>query len=306
MRHPPPLQGIDLLGDSLMHGSMGSIRCGLAAFAQFACILAVISTAHAEDARGGYIDLPAGKIWVIDTGGAGEPVVLLHPRTGHSAIWENQIPAFVAAGFRVIAPDKPGAGKSTVAPDAKQIPYTETIDALADHLGLTQFTLVGAAEGGYFALDYAAWKPGRIQKLVLASSGLGVQVDEEGRTFRQNAAIPGFSKLPPEVRELSPTYRGLNPAGVRRWLAIEEHGTAESAERALLRTPNTVEKLATLRMPILVIAGDVDLTTPSGAIRLWAKHLARHDFKLITEAGHAAMWEQPEAFNEAVLSFIKR
>ena len=284
---------------------MGSLRCGLASLAQLAFILAVVATARADDPRGGYIELPTGKLWVLDTGGAGEPVVLLHPRTGNSAIWENQIPYFVAAGFRVIAPDKPGAGRSALAPDWKQVPYAETIDALVDHLSLTQFTLVGAAEGGYFALDYAAWKPGRIQKLVLASSGLGVQVDEEGRAFRHNAAIPGFSKLPPEVRELSPTYRGLNPAGVRRWLEIEEHGTPENAVRALLRTPNTVEKLAALRMPVLVIAGDVDLTTPSGAIRLWAKHLAHHEFKLITEAGHAVMWEQPQAFNEAVLSFIK-
>ena len=55
-----------------------------------------------------------------------------------------------------------------------------------------------------------------------------------------------------------------------------------------------------------MIAGDVDLTTPSGAIRLWAKHLPQHELKLITEAGHAVMWEQPKAFNEAILDFIRR
>lgn len=289
-----------------MHKSFDSFRRGLAALAPLACILAFVGTARAEDAHSGYIDLPGVKLWVVDTGGTGEPILLLHPRTGNSAIWENQISSFAAAGFRVIAPDKPGAGKSTLAPGAKPVPYAETIDALADNLQLTHFSLVGAAEGGYFAFDYAAWKPERVKKLVLAASGLGVQVDEEGRTFRQNAAIPGFSKLPPEVRELSPTYRGLNPAGVRRWLDIEHQATPENAARALLRTPNTVEKLAALHMPVLVIAGDVDLTTPSGAIRLWAKHLAAPEVKLITEAGHAVMWEQPAAFNEAVLSFIRR
>jgi pimeloyl-ACP methyl ester carboxylesterase len=290
----------------LMHISVVTFRRGLAALASLACILAFVATARAEEARGSYIDLPEGKLWVIDTGGAGEPILLLHPRTGHSAIWENQISSFAAAGFRVIAPDKPGAGRSPLASDAKQVPYAETIDALADNLRLTRFTLVGAAEGGYFAFDYAAWKPERVRRLVLAASGLGVQVDEEGRAFRQNAAIPGFSKLPPEVRELSPTYRGLNPAGVRRWLEIEHQATPQNALRALLRTPNTVEKLAALHMPVLVIAGDVDLTTPSGAIRLWAKRLPDHKIKLITEAGHAVMWEQPDAFNEAVLSFIRQ
>lgn len=285
---------------------LGSLRRVLAAFAALACVIGFAGTLRAEEARAGFVDLPGVKLWVVDTGGSGEAILLLHPRTGFSAIWENQIAAFSAAGFRVIAPDKPGAGKSSVAADAKAVPYAETIDALMTHLQLARFVLVGAAEGGYFAFDYAAWKPEKVRKLVLAASGLGVQVDEEGRNFRQNAAIPGFSKLPPEVRELSPTYRGLNPAGVRRWLEIEHQATPENAARALLRTPNTVEKLAELKIPVLVMAGDVDLTTPSGAIRLWAKHLANREFKLITEAGHAVMWEQPEAFNAAVLDFVRR
>jgi pimeloyl-ACP methyl ester carboxylesterase len=285
---------------------LGSIRCALAGVAALAGVIAATTTSRADEGRGGYVDLPGVKLWVVDTGGSGEPVLLLHPRTGFSAIWENQIAAFSAAGFRVIAPDKPGAGKSSVKADAKPVPYAETIDALTDQLKISRFFLVGAAEGGYFAFDYAAWKPEKVRKLVLAASGLGVQVDEEGRTFRQNAAIPGFAQLPPEVRELSPTYRGLNPAGVKRWLEIEHQATPESAARALLRTPNTVEKLAALEMPVLVIAGDVDLTTPSGAIRLWAKHVPNREFKLITEAGHAVMWEQPEAFNQAVLDFLRR
>ena len=287
-----------------MGSLMNAVRRGLAACAVLAC--ALVANARADEPRGGFVDLPGVKLWVVDTGGSGDAIILLHPRTGYSAIWENQISAFAAAGYRVIAPDKPGAGKSVVVEGAKPIPYADTLDALTDHLKLTSFTLVGAAEGGYFAFDYAAWKPEKVRKLVLAASGLGVQVDQEGSAFRRNAAIPGFSKLPPEVRELSPTYRGLNPDGVRRWLEIEHKSTPADAARPLLRAPNTVEKLAALRMPVLVLAGDVDLTTPTGAIRLWSKHLANHELKLITEAGHAVMWEQPAAFNEAVLGFIKR
>ena len=280
-------------------------RSKLAIWMVLACTFS--APALSAEPAGRFIDLPGGiKLWIVDTGGSGEPIILLHPRTGYSAIWENQIAAFAAAGLRVIAPDKPGAGKSTMSPEVKPFPYTETLDALVDHLKIDRFILVGVAEGGYFAFDYAAWKPEKLRKLVLGATGLGVQVDEEGEAFRRNSAIPGFSKLPPDVRELSPTYRGLNPEGVRRWLEIEHHAAQANVPRHLLRTPNTVEKLATLKMPVLVIAGDVDLTTPSGAIRLWAKHLPQHELKLITEAGHAVMWEQPKAFNEAILDFIRR
>jgi pimeloyl-ACP methyl ester carboxylesterase len=279
-------------------------RCAIAAGA--ALLLIFVAPAFADVSAGRFIDLPGVKLWVIDTGGGGEPIILLHPRTGHSAIWENQIAGFAAAGFRVIAPDKPGAGKSTMLPEVKPFPYTETLDALVAHLKIESFILLGVAEGGYFAFDYAAWKPENVRKLVLGATGLGVQVDEEGSAFRRNSAIPGFSKLPADVRELSPTYRGFNPEGVRRWLEIEHQAAQVDVPRHLLRTPNTVEKLAALKMPVLVVAGDVDLTTPSGAIRLWAKHLPRHEFRLITEAGHAVMWEQPETFNTAVMDFIRR
>jgi pimeloyl-ACP methyl ester carboxylesterase len=258
--------------------------------------------AQAESA---FIELPNLRLWVVDTGGTGEAIILLHPLTATSEIWEKQISAFAQAGYRVIAPDKPGWGKSVLASGAKPAPYADTIDALADRLKLGKFHLVGVANGGYTALDYAAWKPERLKTLVFGATGLGVQVDDEGKAFRANAAIPGFANLPPEVRELSPSYRGMNPAGVKRWLEIERNSMQPGAIEPPMRTPNTVAKLAKLAMPILVVAGDVDLTTPSGAIRLWAKHLKAHEFALIPEAGHVLMWEQPDAFNTAILGFLK-
>ena len=70
-----------------------------------------------ENTRSGaYADLPGVKLWFVDTGGAGIPIVLLHPNTGTVAIWEPQISAFAQAGYRVIAFDRRGWGKST--PDA--------------------------------------------------------------------------------------------------------------------------------------------------------------------------------------------
>ena len=52
---------------------------------------------------GAYADLPGVKLWFIDSGGAGVPIVLLHPNTGTVAIWQPQISAFAQAGYRVIA-----------------------------------------------------------------------------------------------------------------------------------------------------------------------------------------------------------
>jgi pimeloyl-ACP methyl ester carboxylesterase len=270
-------------------------------------LLTNFSCAWAADNSAGFVELPNVKLWLTDTGGSGEPVILLHANTGTSEAWQNQVPALAAAGYRVIALDRPGWGKSVVREGMKPISVAEDLEALADHLRLDRFHLIGTAGGGYIALDYAAWQPQRLRSLVIATSGLGLVGDAEAETFRKQAAIPGFDRQPPEVREMSPSYRGMNPQGVARWKEIQAHAAQPGAAVPALHTPNTDEKIASITTPILVIAGDVDLTTPSAAIRLWAKHLKTpYDWALIPEAGHSAAWEQPEAFNQAVLAFLRK
>ena len=284
-------------------------RCRTAVLALLALLaslgFAASSGARADEIPGVFVDLPNVKLWVTDTGGTGDPVILLHANTGTSENWQKQRPALVEAGYRVIAFDRPGWGKSVVHEGMKPISVAEDLDALADQLKLNKFHLVGVAGGGYIALDYAAWRPQRLKSLVLAATGLGLR-DEEADAFRRRAAIPGFGQLPPEVREMSPSYRGMNPEGVARWREIHERSRQAGAAEPPLRTPNTNEKVASLTTPILVIAGDVDLTTPSAAVRLWAKHLKTYDWVLVPEAGHSVAWEQPDVFNQAVLAFLRK
>jgi pimeloyl-ACP methyl ester carboxylesterase len=266
---------------------------------------AVSAPLRADD--GAYVEIPNVKLWVTDSGGAGIPVILMHANTGTSENWQKQTPALRAAGFRVIAFDRPGWGKSVVEGRAKPVSAAEDLDALVDHLKLNTFHLLGVAGGGYVALDYAAWRPERLKSLVLAATGLGLVGDEEAETFRKQAAIPGFDKQPPEVREMSPSYRGLDPDGLAQWKAIEARSKQPGAVVAPMRTPNTDAKIASITTPTLVIAGDVDLTTPSGAVRLWAKHLkTTYEFVVIPEAGHSVAWEQPDTFNRTVIDFLRK
>lgn len=281
-------------------------RCRLGLLCVLAWLALPASPPHAQDAAGAFVELPDVRLWVTDTGGSGDAVILLHANTGTSESWQKQVPALAQAGYRVIAIDRPGWGKSVVREGAKPVSVAEDLDALADRLQLPSFHLIGTAGGGYIAVDYAAWRPQRLKSLVVAASGLGLQGDTEGDAFRRGAAIPGFASLPPEVREMSPSYRGMNPAGVARWKEIEAHAKQPGGPVPPLHTPNTNAKVASLTTPILVVAGDVDLTTPSAAIRLWAKHLKSYDWLLIPEAGHSVIWEQPEAFNQGVIAFLRK
>jgi pimeloyl-ACP methyl ester carboxylesterase len=256
---------------------------------------------------GRYAELPGAKLWFTDTGGAGVPLVLLHSNTGTSAIWESQATSFSWAGYRVIAFDRRGWGKSMA--DSATGPQPGSIagdlDALADHLKLDRFHLLGVAGGGFAALDYAAWRPKRLRSLVIGAS-TGQVADKEVADFIARIEIPNIRKLPAVYLEVGPSYRGVNPDGTKRWIEINEHARQAGASDQPLRTPNTFAKIATIPTPTLVIGADADLLAPPALMRIWAAHLTNYEWAVVSDAGHAVAWEQPDVFNEKVLEFVKR
>jgi pimeloyl-ACP methyl ester carboxylesterase len=257
---------------------------------------------------GAYAQLPGVKLWFTDSGGAGLPIVLLHPNTGTVAIWEPQIAGFSQAGYRVIAFDRRGSGKSMADPTSGPQPgsIAGDLDTLMNFLQLGTFHLLGVAGGGFAALDYAAWRPDRLRSLVVGGSTGGLQ-DKEIADFIARIAIPEIRKQSAHYREIGPSYRGANPEGTRRWIEIEKHARQPGAPfQPLLRSPNTFAKIATIATPTLVIAADADLLAPPALMRIWAAHLKNHEWAVIHDAGHAMAWEQPGPFNDKVLDFLRR
>jgi pimeloyl-ACP methyl ester carboxylesterase len=256
---------------------------------------------------GAFAELPGVKLWFTDTGGSGVPIVLLHANTGTSAVWENQIASFSQAGYRVIAFDRRGWGRSIANPATGPQPgsIADDLDALAESLKLDRFHLLGIAGGGFAALDYAAWRPERLRSLVIAAS-TGQMAEKEIADFVARLEIPGLRKLPAVYREVGPSYRGANPDGTQRWIEIDEHARQGDAPAQPLRTPNTFAKIETIATPTLVMAADADLLAPPALMRIWADHMKNHEWAVVTDSGHAMAWEQPDIFNEKVLAFIKR
>jgi pimeloyl-ACP methyl ester carboxylesterase len=250
--------------------------------------------------------LPGVRLWFTDTGGNGEPVVLLHANTGTSEIWEPQIEAFSKAGYRVIAFDRRGWGRSQADPATGRQPghVADDLHALADDLSLARFHLVGVAGGGFVALDYAAWQPERLSSLIVGAS-TGAVSDKEIQDIIARIEIPGIRALPGHFREVGASYRGTNPEGTKRWLEIEEHARQPNAPAQPLRSPNTFAKLATITTRTLVIAADADLLAPPALMKIWARHVKGAQWVTVADAGHAVTWEQPAAFNDIVLKFLK-
>jgi pimeloyl-ACP methyl ester carboxylesterase len=269
-------------------------------------ILIVLFAATAyPQARETYADLPGIRLWYKDTGGNGVPVVFLHANTGSSQSWEHQIPSFTAAGYRVITYDRRGWGRTMPQPGAQQATATDDLHALMKFLNIDRFHLVGTANGGYVVFDYAVSYPEQLRSVVIANSIGGVQ-DEDYLELGRRLRPPQFDAMPPELRELGPSYRAADPEGTRRWIEIEHMSRQSGAPAQTYRNRMTFSLLESIKVPALLITSDADMYAPPPLLKMFTARMKGAQSLVIPEAGHSSYWEKPDVFNRAVLDFLRK
>jgi pimeloyl-ACP methyl ester carboxylesterase len=256
-------------------------------------------------AREGIATLADTRLWFWDTGGSGEPIVLLHPASGSGLIWGYQQPAFANAGYRVIAYSRRGYYNSQPIERARPGIGSQDLQHLVEFLGVSKFHLVASAAGGSIAADYAFSHPDRLLSLTISSNQFG---NTDGEIFAAATRIRPriWDEIPVEFRELGPSYRAVNPDGFRLWVELNRKSQVGDGSRQPLANRITEARLGELKVPTLVISGDADLSTPPSIARMIAARIANSELVLVPESGHSVYWEQPEAFNRAVLDFIAK
>jgi haloalkane dehalogenase len=131
-----------------------------------------------------YVEVPAGdgsgalRVHYIDEGPASaqEKILLLHGEPSWCYLYRTMVLPLTAAGFRVIAPDLVGFGRSDKPSERTDYTYARHVEwmraALFDALGLTGVTLVGQDWGGLIGLRLVAEHPDRVRRVVAANTGL--------------------------------------------------------------------------------------------------------------------------------------
>jgi pimeloyl-ACP methyl ester carboxylesterase len=270
-------------------------------------LAAALAGAQAPAVKEGHAELPGVRLFYIDTGGAGIPVVLLHAATGSVRAWEHQIPAFTKAGYRVISFDRRGWGRTESQPGAAPGTAADDLIALMDHLRIERFHLVGTAAGGFVTFDTALSFPRRLRSITVANSIGGVQDEaflEMGRRLRP----PEFTAMPAELREVSPSYRAGNPEGTRRWVDLEHASRPPGppAPAQPLKNKISFALLESITVPVMLLTGDADMFAPPPVMKMFAARIKHAETMVVPEAGHSTYWEQPDVFNRAVLNFIRK
>jgi pimeloyl-ACP methyl ester carboxylesterase len=229
-------------------------------------------------------------------------------------MWSPQLAPLAEAGFRVLAPDFPGFGESRACSDGFTIDSAaDMISEFLQALAIPRAVVAGLSMGGYVALAFARRHSDQLAGLILADTRAAAD-DAAAKEARNNtiatvkakgAAAVGASMLPKVLSEQSQA----NPAilGLARTLATRQSAEGVIAALTALRDrPDAVASLNEIAVPTLVLVGEHDaITPPLLAARLGA-NIRGSELIHIPGAGHLSNLENPSAFNQAVLAFLKR
>ncbi len=260
------------------------------------------------------------RMHYVDLGSKNGPAVLLVHGYGDSSYSFNRtVRPLLAAGFRVVALDLPGLGRSEIPPE----PFDYSVEnqarqvlALARRLKLGRFHLVGHSMGGGVAL-YIAWKhPGRLRSVVPIAPA----------SFNPAGALSVMGKLP---------VAGLVEPFFRRWVIrtalldvihddrmVDEAMVDEYARvtrkagfmRVLMRmvaqffSPRhdaMTRAFGAIRTPMLVVWGEEDRWLPCWRGGELARKVPGALYVRVPAAGHMVHMERPEVVNPFLVKFLQ-
>jgi pimeloyl-ACP methyl ester carboxylesterase len=254
--------------------------------------------------KDGVAEVNGAKLYYRDSGGDGIPVVLMHPATGSALIWSYQQPAFVKAGYRVIAYSRRGYNGSAPADKNNGGVPSQDLAALMDFLKVGKFALVASAAGCTISLDFAIDHSDRVHAMAVAGGSYGETDEPEYKKVSRASRVKGFDDMPGYFRELGPAYRAADLEGTKAWDELEHKALSGNRHGPKNANKFNWTTLAKIKTPTLFIAGGSDLAAPPTMMRLVAEHVPGADMVVMHDVGHSTYWEQPAEFNKIVLDFF--
>ena len=267
-------------------------------------------SARMDGYRMNYVDL---------TGGKGQTVVLVHGYADSSYSFSQNVRPLLAAGFRVVVVDLPGLGRSSIPGDSFVYSVenqARQVLALADHLGLKRFHLVGHSMGGGITL-YLAWKHrSRLRSAVVIAPA----------SFNPAGALSTLGKLP--------IYRLVEPF-FGRWVfrmslqdviyddrlvteALVDEYARLARKKGFVKVLMLMaahyfsdqhvamtKKFQSIRTPLLIVWGEEDKWLPCWRGTELASQVPGAILLRVPGTGHMVHMERPGLVNAFLVKFLQ-
>ncbi len=225
--------------------------------------------------------------------GEGEPVILLHGGLGHSDVWGSQVPALVAAGFKVMVADSRGHGRSTrsAQPYGYHLMASDVIASM-DFLKIDRASILGWSDGGIIGLDIAMNYPSRLNRLF---------------AFGANTTVAG---LRPDIATSAVFNQYIENAGkdyarLSKTPGEYEAFVAQIGEMWATQPDCTPEQLGKIGAAVAIADGEYDEAIRQEHNQEMADAIPGAKLVILPGVSHFAMWQNPPLFNEAAIGFLK-
>jgi 3-oxoadipate enol-lactonase len=261
------------------------------------------------------VPVPGARLHVLEDG-TGPAILLLHAGIVDARAWDPLVPLLVAAGYRAIRHDARGYGLT----EEEDVEFSNRADTIAvlDALGVGRACLVGNSRGGQVAVDTAVEFPERVAALVTIGANIGgyepEPTPEEAALFEQMEALEEGDD-PAATADFDvrlwvdgpgqPTDRV--PARLREAVrAMDLEVAARPAVGTPVRLqPPAAERLDRLTMPVLAIAGALDVSDVAATARHLEDVCVEARAMIVPGVAHLVAMEAPEATAEAIVDFLR-
>lgn len=261
-----------------------------------------------ESITGHYIDVEGTRTF-FDSVGEGQPIVCVHTAGANSLEYAYLLPLLAEAGFRGIALDLPGRGRTY--PRDWQVTRTihdhaEFVHAFVRTLELDKPIVLGCSIGGDVVLDYVAHHH--------EETAAGIAMEGAARTptfplpaeFMQPASCPGWQDIMERVSGAS-LNRECPPEKVEelRWM----HRNAQVSAVGDLEgwaTHDIRGQLGDVSCPVLVVKGAEDFWLPEELVNETGAELPDGEVVILDGIGHYPMFEDPKRVADLVDDFLTR
>lgn len=252
----------------------------------------------------GEIEADGKRLAYAEAGGNSDypSLLLVHGAGGDQKPWHHMMRHLSKGGVHVIALELPGHGGSPGPALSTISGYSQIVHAFIDAKGIHCPVVVGHSMGGAIALTLGVENPKMLGGLILIGTGARLRVDERilnGLHSDFEAAVDRIisyafsnSSSPALVDEGKRQIMQCPPEVVWRDLkACDEF--------------DLMKEIPQIQLSTLVICGEDDCLTPPKYAQYLAENIPSAHLRLVREAGHMVMLEQPRRMGEAVLGFLQ-